>query len=166
MNYVEDLILLIGKLSNIYERYIDLHNNVKLDLIIEDRKISLKLYDENEILDEFALEFNKFQNKIYKYISVKTIILLLGNMIIHNDDNKFYNNIHKPYLNVIVNDSEIYEILMQLISNQEEKVINNENDIVNNLKVKPIGLFYPFRFMATVDLRVDITDKLLKKVKI
>lgn len=166
MNYIEDLVDEINRLSNIYERYIDRHDGVKLNLYIDDRKISFKLYDDNEILDEFILEFNKYEKKVYKYVSIRTIILLLGNMMIYNEDNKFYNNSHKPYLRVIVKDSEIYEIMMQLLERQEDEVINTKNETVENLHVKTPRIFYPFRFMANLDMRVEFTDMLLKRVKV
>ena len=164
MNYIDDMIIELNRLIKAYENYIDKHKNSKLDLIIGDldkekNVIRFRLFD-SELIDEFELSFDKDEYKKYRYISFEVIDLLLGNNIIHNEDNILYNDIHKPYLKIIINDREILDTVKLLIVNQEKESINN---MIKDMKVKPYRLFYPFKFMNQFAYRVDVSEKVLKR---
>ena len=41
--------------------------------------------------------------ELYKYISIRLMLNILGNVLIYNDGYTFYNEKHKPYLNLHLN---------------------------------------------------------------
>ena len=56
--------------------------------------------------------------------------MLLGNVIIYRDKNVFFNERHKNYLNVLVEDKELLELFTELRNTQEN--LDKRNEIVSN----------------------------------
>ena len=55
--------------------------------------------------------------------------MLLGNVMIYQDENVFYNEKHKNYLNVLVEDKELLELFTELRSTQEN--LDKRDEIVS-----------------------------------
>ena len=161
MSYIYDFIEEIEILCNTYEEYIYKHKDSKLLFIVENKKLTFLLHNKEETIDEFIIEFNKYETKIYQYISIQTIIMLLGNMKIDNKSNIFYNQKHKPYLRVEIADEEISNLVLNLLKQNPDGIINKNSTLTKGMKVKK--LIYPIRFMSQLDMRVELTKRLLRK---
>ena len=79
MANINDIWNKINELLMIYEGYLFFHEDSSLNIIIDNDTISFYLFDE-EKEDEFQIEFAGSDKKALKYISIKTIIKLFGNV--------------------------------------------------------------------------------------
>ena len=158
MRFIDDLDRELKRLISAYENYIFKNENAKLEFIIDRFSNKLILLNDGEIVDEFIIRYNKCENKKYKYISLKLIDILLGNNIIHVKDNILYNDKHKPYLKIIINDEYLLNLMRELLVNQDESL---------SIKIKNINkdvlIFYQGEFMSLLDMRVSLSERILRK---
>ena len=162
-NYKNDLVLRVLKLYNMYERYIWKHDDVKFNILIQDNTISFYLYNNECDLDNIVLSFSGKENMLYRYISIKILMEMLSDMVVHIDESVFCNRVVKPYLRLIVNDENVYNIMKELVDRQLSEYINEDTDLIkniSNLVINPI--FYPNKTIKSLDDRIGITRKLLK----
>jgi len=159
----EDLVEKLVDLYNMYERYIWKFEDAKLDILIQDNSISFYVYNNEEDLDELIVDFSAKENNLYKYVCVRILLMLTRDCVISQEDNIFYNSVHKPYLRLIVNDDKIKDIMGELVVRQQIEIITENTDIIENIrKSVRFTLFYPSKFMDKLDERIGISRKLLR----
>jgi len=85
--------------------------------------------------------------------------MVLGDVFIYKEGNTFYNEKHKSYVNIVINDDKLLELINQLVFNQEEVFI--QEGINEIYKKKPFKL-YNKKFFNDLDKRIDVSKKLLR----
>lgn len=162
--FKEDLVNRLINLYNMYERYIWRHDGVKLDILMQDNSISFYIYNNKEDLDEIIIDFSNKENNLYKYVCLRMLLMLMRDCVMEQDNNIFYNKVHKPYLRLIVNDDKIKELMSGLIVRQEIELITVNTDVIKDMRESVKGnLFYPSKFMNSLDERIGLSKKLLRK---
>ncbi|MBQ2873279.1 MAG: hypothetical protein IJE89_04710 [Bacilli bacterium] len=162
-DYKNDLVSRIIDLYNMYEKYMWIHDDVKLNILIQDNAIAFYLYNNKEEIDNIVLTFSGQENNLYKYISIKILLNMMKDVVVHRDENEFHNRVLKPYLRIIVNDDNILETMIILVNRQLLEIINEENNLVKDIETSIINpIFYPNRVIKKLDERIEITRKLLK----
>lgn len=162
-NYKKDLSDKIIGLYNIYEQYMWRHEEVKLNILIQDNTITFYLYTDKREIDNIMISFTGKENPLYKYISIKILLEMLKDVVVHRDKNEFHNKVLKPYLKIIVNDDSVLKLMTLLVDRQLLEMINDDNDIIQNVKNSIINpMFYPKKVMNKLDERIGMTRKLLK----
>ena len=162
MNYIDDMILKLESLYNMYEMYMWKHEDSKLEVLIQDGAICFFLYKNNDVIDNLVLQFDDGDKCTYAYLCIRLVIIMLGNVIIHVDDNILYNDVHKPYLKVFVNDDGILSAINKIIKYQDKIVIHGEMDILNQVRMMLPKIRYPRKFMKNFDERISLSRKLLR----
>lgn len=162
--FIETLLNKLAYLYQIYENYIwkNEKENIKLNILIQDNMICFYLYNKFEIIDEFFLTFDQKEQSIYKYISIRVMLNVLGNVLIHNDGYTFYNEKHKPYLNIIINDSNILESAIYITKKQSDEIINNNNLYIEKIYQNIPSKMYPYTFLDSLEKRIEISKKILR----
>jgi hypothetical protein len=159
----KDILYRIYNLYDMYEGYVWRHSDTKLDILINDNTIGFYLYNDNESIDELIITFSGRENRLYRYISVNMLLIMLRDMVVYNTDGEFYNNGYKPYLRLIVNDEKILEIMKELVDRQYSEFISDKTDIVQNIsKSVSYTLFYPYKFINCLDERISLSKILLR----
>ena len=104
----------------------------ELEIFVEmfDNNFLMSLMRNEEVLDAILFCYNKDERIIYRYMMIKFFLMLLGNVIIYRDKNVFFNERHKNYLNVLVEDKELLELFTELRNTQEN--LDKRNEIVSN----------------------------------
>ena len=162
--YKKDLVETLIDLYNMYERYMWKHEDVKLDILVQDGCVSFYLYSSSDDLDEIIVEFTNRENAMYKYVSINMLLMLMRDCVMKVDGNIFYNTVHKSYMKLIVNDDEIRDIMVQLVNRQYTEFIGEDTDIVQNISRKvPFNIFYPNRFMNELEERIGISRKMIRE---
>lgn len=160
INYLEDLFFT-------YEKYMWKHEESNLVVLIQDNSLGFYIYDKGETIDEFIIEFDD-EEEVYNYMCIRTMFILLGNVYIYRDNNVLYNNTHKPYLKLIVNDKHILDMMNEIILLQDNIIIHENMDKVKamrekaNFKANQEANELLLNFFAE---RVRMTKKLLRGVK-
>lgn len=162
-NYKKDLLDKIIGLYNMYDGYMWRHEDAKLNILLQENTISFYLYNDKEELDNIILTFSGKENMLYRYISIKILLEMINDVIVHIDENEFHNSILKPYLKLIVNDDGIFEIMRNLVDRQMLEIISDDTDSVKNIRNLVINpIFYPTKVIRELDERIGITRKLLR----
>lgn len=162
--FLEELVSSLDRLYYMYEEYIWKNDNSKLNVLVQDNTICFYLYKDGEVIDEIILSFDSKERRIYSYICIRLLILLLGNVYIYNKDNEFYNDTHKDYLRLIVNDEGILDIFIKIISMQKDIIINENIDIILDIKDSLYRKKYSKEFIKEVNDRIEFSKKLLRRV--
>lgn len=159
---IENIIRTIDKFNILYEDMAWKDERIKLDIYYEDDKIIMKLYNEKEILDILELSFDSRERKKYLYYVIRHFISVLGNVRVYKRDNVFYNEMHKSYLRVIVNDLEIMRIINEYMNRQEELQIDEIFDRELYSKIPLRERHEDKRVDDVLKKRYEITKKLLR----
>lgn len=162
--FLEEFVSSLDRLYYTYENYIWKNDDSKLDVLIQDNTISFYLYKKNEVIDEIIFSFDEKEKSMYNYLCVRLLIILLGNVYIYNKGNIFYNDTHKDYLKLIVNDDIILDIFNNIINVQEDKSISENMDFVLGMREKLIKKRYYNQFICQVNDRIELSKKLLRRV--
>jgi len=158
-----DVLSRLIELYHMYEGYVLRHEDTKINILIQDKAIGFYLYNDKESIDEVIITFAGKENRLYRYISVSMLLILIRDMVVYKNYNEFYNNIQKPYLKLIVNDDKILEIMEELVDRQYHEIVNYRTDIVKEVsKSVPHTLFYPYEFMNRLDERISLSKLLLR----
>lgn len=161
-NFIQDIISKLEELYNYYEMYMWRNTNAHLDILLQDNAIYFYLYDSNNLLDEFIISFDARERRLYNYICIRLMILTLGNVFIHKKDNIFYNDRHKPYLEIIVNDDELLNTFNIVISIQEEEIINSDTDIIKKIYRLIPKRKYSSSFIDDLGNRIEKSKRLIR----
>ena len=134
-----------------------------LNILVQDNSIAFYLYNLHDEIDNIVLTFYGKENTLYKYISIKILLMMMKDVIVHRDENEFHNKVLKPYLRIIVNDDSILEIMTVLVNKQLLGIINDDTEIVKNIEKDAVNpIIYPNRVIKKLDERIGLTRKLLK----
>lgn len=162
--FLEEFVSSLDRLYYTYENYIWKNNASKLDVLIQDNTISFYLYKDKEVIDEIIFSFEEKEKSMYNYLCVRLLVILLGNVYIYNKYNVFYNDTHKAYLKLIVNDDNVLDIFNNIVSKQEDKSIGENMDLVLGMREKLTKKRYYNQFIYQVNDRIELSKKLLRRV--
>ena len=162
--FLDDVIKSLDDLYYIYERYMWNNNDSNLEVLIQDNTICFYVYKNKELIDEILLTFDDKERGIYVYICLRLLLILLGNVYIYNQDNLFYNNIHKKYLKLIVNDEFVLDSMIKIISMQDNIIINENMDLILDIRESLIRKKYSHDFVKKLNDRIDFSRKLFKRM--
>ena len=157
------------ELYYVYESYIwkNEEKGININVIFEDNMIYFDLGKEEDDIDSFGVSFSEEDRDIYKYISLRFMISMLRCVVIHKEENVFYNDYHKPYLSVIVSDTELLSLMNLVKQRQQDEILTDRIDILSNLyeeidKEKSLTL----SFINNINSRVGLTRQLLRDIKV
>ena len=157
-NKKKDFIELLEDLCFIYDDYIKKNNGSKLEVLIQSNMISMQLYKDNGVIDQFGLAFSHKERDCYMYISVVLMKILFGSSVIHNKDNIFFNDIDKPYLSLIVNDEDVLNRMFMMAAIHRDIDFYDKLDRGQRIRNK----VNRNRTAGLLDERVNITKALLR----
>ena len=162
--FLEEFVSSLDRLYYTYENYIWKNSDSKLDVLIQDNTISFYLYKNSDVIDEIIFSFDEKEKTMYNYLCVRLLVILFGNVYVYNKDNIFYNNMHKSYLRLIVNDESVLDIFDNIINNQEDSVIGENMELLLDMSEKLTKKRYYNKFIYEVNDRVELSKKLLRRV--
>ena len=165
-NFADKLFYRINELYKIYENYIWRKDGRRLAIVFQNNMIlTFYLYENEELIDELHLSFDKKEYNLYRLICLKTFIMALGNVLVHklDDENAYYNDKQKPYLIVISKNDGITELIDMTIEKQEDEIINYNHRFVKTLEKNIKGRFYDKKFLNELDTRINLSDIMLKR---
>jgi len=130
-HYEEDLVQSLYNLYFIYQEYMLNHNNIKLDVLIQNKMINFKLYDDIELIDEFGLSFKEKEYDIYSYVCLRIMIMLFSEKRIYNGHNIIYNRIDNPDIKLEINDDVILRMILGVIISYSGNIEVHIDSILN-----------------------------------
>lgn len=148
-------------LYELYEDYISRNDDVNLTIMIGNNKIDFHLFSGRMTIDECTLSFNNDEKVIYEYISIKFMINLFKNVVIHNDKIIFYNDKHMPFLKVVVLEDEMIAKMRTIMGIQENDFINEDMEIVTKIKKKIPRRYYSNKDVMNVNNRIMVSKMML-----
>ena len=163
--FINELTERINELYKTYESYIWKGKNRRLAIVFQDNMIlTFYLYKDNELIDELHLSFSENEYNLYKAICLRTIVISLGNVLVHKleDEDAYYNDKHKPYLVVISKDKNISNLIDLMLEKQEKEIINYNTDIIKNTSSLVKRKVYDKKFLNELDKRIMLSHEMLK----
>jgi len=140
------------------------NNDTNLEVLVHDNTISFYMYKCGEVIDEIILSFDNKERTIYEYICIRLLVILFGNVYIYNKGNLIYNNKHKSYLKLVVNDDIILSNMIKLINMQNDMVISDNLNMKLDIKKSFFRRRYSDNFIKQLDDRIDFSKKLLRRI--
>ncbi len=164
--YIIELLEKLDTLYVLYERYTWNHPDAKINVLIGDNTISVFLKDKDKLEEEFIITFPDEEAILYHYLSLEFLAIVLGNVYVHQDNNILFNNAHKPYVKMYVNDEAILSIMQPIINNQDKEFIHK--NMYYLLKARALlfqnqNKVYDKEFLDALDLRINIVKKVLSR---
>ena len=163
--FVIELTDRINELYKTYESYIWNGKNRRLAIVFQNNMtLTFYLYEDNELVDELHLSFDRKEYDLYKAICLRTFVISLGNVLVHKleDEDAYYNDKHKPYLVVISKDKKINNLIDLILENQEKEIINYNTDIIKNTSSLVKRKVYDKNFLKQLDTRIRLSHEMLK----
>lgn len=149
----------LEELVNYYENYLNKNNEAFVDIIIDDDSISFYLLDKIHE-DNFIISFNEKDFNTFMFLSIKIIVKIFGNVLMHLDGVTLYNNVHRKNIKISVLNEKVYKLVKKIIDVQEKEFINDDLELIKELN-KKASLKYPEDFMEILSERVNISKKIL-----
>ena len=167
-NVFDEIFSSLNDLCSVYEMYIWNRNNCKLDVLIQDNSIAMYLYDNGEVIDEFVINYLsvKREIKLYRYMSIRLLLRLLGNVIMYSDNNIIFNDKQKSGIRFIVNDEGILEIIDKIIDEQHHVLVNDKMNVIINMYNRLNFRLSLYKFSDELYNRVNISKKMLRSKKV
>lgn len=153
MNKKKKFLTELEKLCNIYNDYIDEHDNSRLDVYISNGIIKINLISKDAIVDEFELTFEDKEEDIYRYISMFLFNALFNSRIIYSKDNMFFDDIDNKKRNITLYDDLLVN---EFLIYYKDEYLDNNMKIRNKINRNNNG--------NNMNQRVELTKKLLKRV--
>ena len=153
MNKKKKFLTELERLCNIYNDYIDEHDNSRLDVYISNDIIKINLINHDAIVDEFELTFEDNEEDIYRYISMFLFNVLFNSRIIYSKDNMFFDDIDNKKRNITLYDDKLVN---------EFLIYSKDEYLNNNIKIR--NIINRFSNGNNMNHRVELTKKLLKRV--
>lgn len=127
---IENICLKLGELYTLYENFIWKNDKAKLMIRFENNGIGMMFFEEEYVTEGFTITFKSEERALYEYIAVRLFLKVLGNVMIYNIDNVFYNQRHKGYVKFVVDDEILFGILkyIQVVGN--ENIITEDSDLI------------------------------------
>ncbi len=151
----------INELIKIYDNYLFFHEGSSLNIVIDNDTISFYLFDD-EKEDNFILTFDQSDKESFNYIGVKVIVRLFGNVLMYFDGITVYNKKHKENITISILNNDIKDIILKIISVQENEFINDDNKLLIDLKNKAKRK-YPEEFVKLLNKRIDVSKEYLER---
>ena len=149
-------------LLDLYENNLINNNDVKLNIIMQDNVIAI--YHNNiKYIDEFVLSFNEKEKDLYNYLCLKIIMKLFSKVVMHFDGYILTNPHHRENIKICILDDDIVKIVNYLISIQNDVFINDNLDIIKDLKKKSKHKFFGLKELYLLNRRIEMSEKLLKR---
>lgn len=169
-NKKQDINYLIIKITELYElleNYIWSNNNKNYHIIIQDKEetLEIKFLKNNELLDSLILTFNKNERKLHEYITLSYIYNIFKYVTISKSDNKFYNQMQKPYLEFIEEDKILLDKCQKIgsmINSSKNKEINSLLE-KQYLEIKRSNRIIDNNTKICIDQRLILTKKIFKR---
>lgn len=119
----------VDRFYKLYETKCWKDNELEIFVEMIDNNFLMSLIRDEEILDAILFCYKNDERITYRYMMIKFFLMFLGNVMIYQDENVFYNEKHKNYLNVVVEDKELLDLFTELRSTQEN--LDKRNEIVS-----------------------------------
>lgn len=161
---MEYIIRELEKFYYLYEELIIKDRAYYLAIIIDDNKIIMNIVKNGEIDEEVELIFQDKERKLYRYLVIRLFLTILGNVVIHNDKNIFYNDKQRENIKFIVGDIEIYKILLEIKEIQKDMIINKDSKLIRDM-YRDIPIRYRIRnkkYEEELERRYQLSRKILK----
>ena len=152
----KDFIKLLEDLCYIYRDYVKKNDNSRLDVIINNNMINIKLFKDDTLMDRFGLAFNHKERNSYMYISVILMKNLFGSRLIYNRDNLLYSDSINVKFDVI--DQDVLDRMFSVMSIYRD--VNFYDRIDQGRKIR--NKINRDRTAKLLDERINITKALLK----
>lgn len=165
-NYIKEILEKLDRIYTLYERYAWNHKDSEISVIIGDNTISFYLTNPNKLDDEFIISFDEIESPLYHYLSLEVLAIVLGNVYVHQDNNTLFNNAHRPYVKIYVNDEDVLSLMKPILSNQDKEFIHKDMYYLLNARkilLKYNNKKYDKEFLNTLDLRINIVKKVLSR---
>ena len=161
---MEYIIRELEKFYYLYEELIIKDRAYYLAIIIDDNKIIMNIVKNGEIDEEVELIFQDKERKLYRYLVIRLFLTILGNVVIHNDKNIFYNDKQRENIKFIVGDIDIYKILLEIKEIQMDMIINKDSKLIRDM-YRDIPIRYRIRnkkYEEELERRYQLFRKILK----
>ena len=161
---MEYIIRELEKFYYLYEELIIKDRAYYLAIIIDDNKIIMNIVKNGEIDEEVELIFQDKEIKLYRYLVIRLFLTILGNVVIHNDKNIFYNDKQRENIKFIVGDIDIYKILLEIKEIQMDMIINKDSKLIRDM-YRDIPIRYRIRnkkYEEELERRYQLSRKILK----
>lgn len=161
---MEYIIRELEKFYYLYEELIIKDRAYYLAIIIDDNKIIMNIVKNGEIDEEVELIFQDKERKLYRYLVIRLFLTILGNVVIHNDKNIFYNDKQRENIKFIVGDIDIYKILLEIKEIQKDMIINKDSKLIRDM-YRDIPIRYRIRnkkYEEELERRYQLSRKILK----
>lgn len=163
--YIKDITEKLEEIYVLYERYVWKHKESKIYILIQDNTILYYLKGPNGLEEEFELSFNENEEILYHYLSLQVLAIVLGNVYVHQDKNILFNNVHRPYVKMFVNDENVLAIMIPILSNQNKHFIRTDMIYMKNafkLLQEYFYTSYNESFIQELGNRINLTKRLLR----
>ena len=124
----------------------------------------MNIVKNGEIDEEVELIFQDKERKLYRYLVIRLFLTILGNVVIHNDKNIFYNDKQRENIKFIVGDIDIYKILLEIKEIQKDMIINKDSKLIRDM-YRDIPIRYRIRnkkYEEELERRYQLSRKILK----
>ena len=161
---MEYIIRELEKFYYLYEELIIKDRAYYLAIIIDDNKIIMNIVKNGEIDEEVELIFQDKEIKLYRYLVIRLFLTILGNVVIHNDKNIFYNDKQRENIKFIIGDIDIYKILLEIKEIQKDMIINKDSKLIRDM-YRDIPIRYRIRnkkYEEELERRYQLSRKILK----
>lgn len=161
---MEYIIRELEKFYYLYEELIIKDRAYYLAIIIDDNKIIMNIVKNGEIDEEVELIFQDKERKLYRYLVIRLFLTILGNVVIHNDKNIFYNDKQRENIKFIVGDIDIYKILLEIKEIQMDMILNKDSKLIRDM-YRDIPIRYRIRnkkYEEELERRYQLSRKILK----
>lgn len=161
---MEYIIRELEKFYYLYEELIIKDRAYYLAIIIDDNKIIMNIVKNGEIEEIVELVFCDKERKLYKYLVIRLFLTILGNVVIHNDKNVFYNDKQRENIKILVGDIDIYKILLEIKKIQKDMIINKDSKLIRDM-YRDIPIRYRIRnkkYEEELERRYQLSRKILK----
>ena len=161
---MEYIIRELEKFYYLYEELVIKERAYYLAIIIDDNKIIMNIVKNGEIDEEVELIFQDKERKLYRYLVIRLFLTILGNVVIHNDKNIFYNDKQRENIKFIVGDIDIYKILLEIKEIQKDMIINKDSKLIRDM-YRDIPIRYRIRnkkYEEELERRYQLSRKILK----
>ena len=155
----------IFNMYDLYEQFIWDHSNrdYRIKVLVEDKLFRIMLLAKDDIIDIFQLQFDNGEKELQKYIVLSIFRYSFRDIQIHNNDNIFFNAIHRPYLKYKISDNDILNDVID-VSNKHNDYKNNELD--NELTLRYYKILKNGRLdnkiIDMAQYRVSLSKRLVK----
>ncbi len=161
-----DILFSLSKTLNlykIYETYAWEHEKIQICILFQDLTFQMKILQNNQEIDYVSIQFEKREREIYQYFCLFFGMKLFENVWCHYDEKhqKFYNSIHRKYLQLIISDQSILNSFLVI----QEMLNNHQNqEIYDSLEKKYLKVRKKNRKIAqTIEENLDTKIFLTKK---